>query len=445
MYVFTALTISAFFAVLIMVPQPYMDEIFHVPQAMHYLDGNFSTYDPKITTPPGLYFSSLLCAVLPPFNPVMLRGVNIVFGLMTYHCLRNFFQSDFQASIGSMLPFMWFFNHLFYTDSGATFFSLFAVYNSLHSNNFKSGLMCIPGLLFRQTNLIWTFYAASIIVVSSLKKFSFSSDESLKPFFEPASSFLEELSFRSFLSVGKNLLKTCLCFQFIKNVIVNCSLHLLCLIAFMTFVFWNGSVALGDKENHAVTVHLAQIPYFFLFVFLFSPFRFLPTYHQLTKLLNRKMLVAFSLLLPLVYWCVHYHADPHPFLLADNRHFTFYLWKKLLNRNQETKLALVPCYSACVILVVRKLAKTLNIIQLICLLASIFIVLSATPLFEFRYFIVPSLLVYVSCKPEPSLEKMQSFFDLTLYAVVNGLTMYLFLYCPFKWPSEPGKLQRFMW
>ena len=36
------------------VPDPYMDEIFHVPQAQHYCRGDFLTWDPMITTPPGL-------------------------------------------------------------------------------------------------------------------------------------------------------------------------------------------------------------------------------------------------------------------------------------------------------------------------------------------------------------------------------------------------------
>ncbi|KAJ1498648.1 glucosyltransferase [Coelomomyces lativittatus] len=35
---------------------PYMDEKFHVPQAQKYCQGQFYFWDPKITTPPGLYW-----------------------------------------------------------------------------------------------------------------------------------------------------------------------------------------------------------------------------------------------------------------------------------------------------------------------------------------------------------------------------------------------------
>ena len=35
-------------------PAPYMDEVFHVPQAQSYCRHNFSHWDPMITTLPGL-------------------------------------------------------------------------------------------------------------------------------------------------------------------------------------------------------------------------------------------------------------------------------------------------------------------------------------------------------------------------------------------------------
>ncbi|KAL2895851.1 Dol-P-Glc:Glc(2)Man(9)GlcNAc(2)-PP-Dol alpha-1 2-glucosyltransferase [Bienertia sinuspersici] len=41
------------------VPDSYMDEIFHIPQAQQYCKANFKSWDPMITTPPGLYCLSL--------------------------------------------------------------------------------------------------------------------------------------------------------------------------------------------------------------------------------------------------------------------------------------------------------------------------------------------------------------------------------------------------
>ena len=41
------------------VPAAYMDEIFHIPQAQRYCAGNFTQWDNKITTLPGLYLFSV--------------------------------------------------------------------------------------------------------------------------------------------------------------------------------------------------------------------------------------------------------------------------------------------------------------------------------------------------------------------------------------------------
>lgn len=35
------------------VPEPYMDELVHVPQAQAYCRGDWSYWDPLLTTPPG--------------------------------------------------------------------------------------------------------------------------------------------------------------------------------------------------------------------------------------------------------------------------------------------------------------------------------------------------------------------------------------------------------
>ena len=42
------------------VKEPYMDEPFHVPQVQAFCVGNWSHWDSKITTPPGLLVVSTL-------------------------------------------------------------------------------------------------------------------------------------------------------------------------------------------------------------------------------------------------------------------------------------------------------------------------------------------------------------------------------------------------
>lgn len=40
------------------VPEPYLDEFFHIPQAQKYCELRWDEWDDKITTPPGLYVTA---------------------------------------------------------------------------------------------------------------------------------------------------------------------------------------------------------------------------------------------------------------------------------------------------------------------------------------------------------------------------------------------------
>lgn len=122
------------------VPEPYMDEIFHVPQAQQYCKGNFKSWDPMITTPPGLYYLSLayVASLFPGMLTVkavsffdvcstaVLRSTNgvlavlcsiILYEIITY--LRPALddrKATLQAVVLALYPLHWFFSFLYYTD-----------------------------------------------------------------------------------------------------------------------------------------------------------------------------------------------------------------------------------------------------------------------------------------------------------------------------------------
>ena len=41
---------------------------------------------------------------------------------------------------------------------------------------------------------------------------------------------------------------------------------------------------------------------------------------------------------------IHWGTMAHPYLLADNRHFTFYLWRKVIMQHWTLKFLLIPIY-----------------------------------------------------------------------------------------------------
>ena len=132
---------------------------------------------------------------------------------------------------------------------------------------------------------------------------------------------------------------------------------------FAAFVAWNGGVVLGDKSNHIATLHLPQMLYIWpYFVFFSWPLIYpylsvipIGLYAQLShvafletmlifkrrRLVPRLWLVTTSVALACT--AVHYNTVVHPFLLADNRHYMFYVFK-LLMRPWWMKYVVTPIY-----------------------------------------------------------------------------------------------------
>lgn len=131
-------------------PEPYMDEIFHVPQTQQYCAGHWDVWDPKITTFPGLYVVGVVAARITGSCDVLtLRALNSVFAVATLLLMRRLVlllwhrqrraraASAKSAAVGTvvvpaserrdativalalhLLPSHWFFSFLFYTDVG---------------------------------------------------------------------------------------------------------------------------------------------------------------------------------------------------------------------------------------------------------------------------------------------------------------------------------------
>ncbi|XP_042505513.1 dol-P-Glc:Glc(2)Man(9)GlcNAc(2)-PP-Dol alpha-1,2-glucosyltransferase-like [Macadamia integrifolia] len=221
---------------------------------------------------------------------------------------------------------------------------------------------------------------------------------------------------------------------------------LMVFLAFVTFVLWNGSVVLGAKEAHAVSPHFAQIMYFGLVTALaMAPLHL--TLGRATALWRafwrmRPMSFIKGLVVLLAgFLAVRFFSIAHPYLLADNRHYTFYLWRKFIRAHWSMKYILVPFYAYSWLSICSNLGKVQKNIWILIFFCASAAVLIPAPLIEFRYYTVPYLFLILHSQMED--DKIW-FFMGTLYVVVNTFTMLMFLFRPFHWDHEPG-IQRFIW
>ena len=224
----------------------------------------------------------------------------------------------------------------------------------------------------------------------------------------------------------------------------------------------------------------------------------------LTSRLPRR--ATFAIFFALAILLVQFNTVVHPFLLADNRHYTFYVIRLLILRHWIFKFVAIPIYLLCgwltiaalggttkprrgsVVAVSRGRAQpdTVHVSFVLVWLISTALSLVTAPLVEPRYFIVPWL-VWRLHLPEvfpsqPQMETVDSFADpcdksngiskvlktstslqarlqhsltrlaqyspyleFVWYTTINVATCWLFLYRPFAWKQEPGQEQRFMW
>jgi len=104
-------------------------------------------------------------------------------------------------------------------------------------------------------------------------------------------------------------------------------------ISFILFVKWNGGIVLGDKSNHIAMAHVPQIFYFITFTVCLAPFTILLKGGRLLYDTVKRHLLAIilmsSVVIPAIAYLCYRFSYAHKFLLSDNRHYTFYLMRKL--------------------------------------------------------------------------------------------------------------------
>ncbi|PPQ71013.1 hypothetical protein CVT26_014275 [Gymnopilus dilepis] len=150
------------------------DEPFHIPQAQAYCRGEFTTWDPKITTPPGLYLLSVLLKRIFLFkcNVSMLRLTPTLTllalplaltRLIAFHKRERPPASVLsplpEAVVLSAFPIAWFFGFLYYTEVPSLLFVVCTVVAAEQQYHWLAALLGLVSCTFRQTNIVWVLYA----------------------------------------------------------------------------------------------------------------------------------------------------------------------------------------------------------------------------------------------------------------------------------------------
>ncbi|KAL3466362.1 phospholipase D/nuclease [Aspergillus heterothallicus] len=380
------------------VPEPYLDEAFHIPQAQAYWAHKWARWDPAITTPPGLYlFSYAVCALIlllrgspTELDPGALRATNAVAAavllplrlqtvLDAVRKQRNTRPSGAWLSHTvlniCLFPPLFFFSGLYYTDVLALLVVVEAYHWDLSRSVRPRGsvfetlvfvALGVAALAFRQTNIFWvSVFFGGLQVVRRLRRATRTCNSaaltdivqsgSKNELYDP---LILDASLADYFKTAISLCSVAL--NNIGSIVSHLVPYLFILAAFGAFVLWNGSVVLGHKEFHSASLHLAQMlyiwPYFIFFSWplLLAPLAniVLPKF-MLPKFLNQGFpasrrqlpsIIAVLIVLPAMLAVVHFNTIVHPFTLADNRHYVFYVFRILLRSHPYTRYAATVVY-----------------------------------------------------------------------------------------------------
>lgn len=458
-------------------PNEFIDEKFHASQTRAYLCGKWLSWNGKITTPPGLYLlgwlqTNILKKITNWSSLNMMRSVNLIGGVVVFPLtvLRPLFLFNaigFWPVALMCFPLLSTYYNLYYTDVWSTLFILQSLTiaitqpwgsrKSIWLSSSLAGVSC----LFRQTNIIWTGFIMLIAIERSAiisKGFtSHSPNNYLKLFIHSVDEFRT------------------LTLPYIINFML-----------FFIYLIWNRSITLGDKSNHSAGLHLVQLFYCLMFITLFS----LPVWlsksfiRMYTNRIQRKPIQTLFEYLGILI-IIRYFTRVHPFLLADNRHFTFYLFKRLIGSKRKLiKYILMPSiyhfstfsyievmrpneftFDTLIPISVKdpvQLPIQLTHISWTALIICTILTIVPSPLFEPRYYILPYFFwrLFVTSSAEPFISNLKLSYEegeiltisstkrlaleLAWFVCINLLTLFVFVRYTFHWDTEPF-LQRIIW
>ncbi|KXN83632.1 Dol-P-Glc:Glc(2)Man(9)GlcNAc(2)-PP-Dol alpha-1,2-glucosyltransferase [Leucoagaricus sp. SymC.cos] len=427
------------------VDQPYMDEPFHISQAQAYCRGDFATWDPKITTPPGLYIMSLLLKRIFLFkcNIPMLRLTTLLSllalpialtRLVCYHKRErppaSIMTPVLEAIVLAAFPIAWFFGFLYYTDVPSLLFVVATISAATEDQHWLAALVGLISCTFRQNNIVWVMYAYALSQLTYLRF------RRVKPNLSPAKLHdppALHASVADLSRVARSLPGV------LPDILPSFLPYLLVLLAFGAFIIWNGGIVLGDKSNHIPAFHIPQLYYFIAIATFFGwpalvsgPQGVLNLIHDVSKRIRALITVVVVGVMGITTRLFTIH---HPFLLADNRHYTFYLWRRVYMFHPLVPYLLVPIYLACGWAWFLRVGRDQSLLQTLLLPIMVIPTLLPTPLLEPRYFLIPYILLRAQMADV-------STWGLALegvwYTLINAVTMGVFLY------YSRGDI-RFMW
>lgn len=379
------------------------DEDVHRYQIYWFLNGRFEIY--KYVTMIPLYHATV-AGLAKLTGLISLDGMRFVHMLISasvvpamYRLVGCFYPQE-AISRTLLLLFIPFFFPLFfltYTDPLSLAVILFFIERAWNKHYITAGIVAFVAVLVRQTNIIWIGFTVLAVVLQIAQ--SSTSDFRWRLFFDRYALF--------------NL-------NFLKTVIKPCLTFVPVIIAFIIFVFINGGVAVGDADQHQISLNLSNLYFFMLVAFvLFLPLN-IEQVPAIARLLRRHLWVL--LLLGAIFY-IYYVTFGHPHKYNSTA-LSFYRHNLILHYVCDfvtgRVLAFIPIAWMGLTLTTMLISdRNRHLIGLMLIFALFSFV--PLPLIEQRYYMVTLALLLVL---RPSISRLSSVLTLLVFMSANAYILF---------------------
>lgn len=268
------------------------------------------------------YFIGPSLTTIRALNSLLFGNLFLIFSTKIYEFNDHNINNPTRSLNLALTPTIYFFNFLDYTDSASLAFMSMAYYYCLVGSEWRMGLLSVLSIYVRQNNVLWAAYLLMYRIVSKHS----ASIANIRGNF-----------IRSTLGFFKLMIVN------IKDILLSNFVQILIFPLFLLYLRYynNSQLVFGDHSNHPASFHPTQFLYLLLFLVINLPITindFVYAFKESISRLyfSRHALAAYLFLVSFSIILVDKWTIVHPFILSDNRHYIFYIyryfgWMKFIN------------------------------------------------------------------------------------------------------------------
>ncbi|MGD8911931.1 MAG: hypothetical protein PVJ68_04185 [Candidatus Thiodiazotropha sp.] len=364
------------------------DEGVHSYQIYKFINGSYEHFK-YVTMVPVYHAANALIVKLHGFTELnFLRFSNLLLSAIAIPSFLALVKTFYphQAYIRTLqfvfVPIIFPLFFLIYTDLFSLAFALAMIERTLKKKYKMAAVFAFFAVFVRQPNLIWVGYCCLLILLDMDRPLL--SKSTLSAYLEKVWPFI------------------------------------LVILSFGVFVIWNGGVAVGDADQHQVSLNISNFYFFLLVSFaLFLPYNIARLGDVKDLLVNNKWLILLIIVMFFVYMETYEH--PHKY---NTKELSFYRHNLILYYSCDVYWLRILSYFAMAWMALSYYAAALVTKDRMPLMLLLPVTLLATvplPLIEQRYYLV-SLSLFLALRP-PIPEKVTAL-TLIYYISVTGYVIY---------------------